>query len=57
MSLTEMERIAGFSEPPENVIIALPLRLDLFNKLLEESIRERVDIKQKIARILDEATA
>jgi hypothetical protein len=48
-----MERIGGLPDPPQTVLVAVPLSLDLFNKLYETCIGEGVDVKTKIIEILE----
>lgn len=55
MQLTEMERVAGFEEPPQTVSILVPVKLELFNKLYETCLRERSEVKEKITEILEVA--
>ncbi len=55
ITVTEIERIAGFREPPRQVTIKVPINLELFNKLYSTCIQEGVDIQRKIGEILERA--
>jgi hypothetical protein len=53
MGLTEMEIAAGFHEPPRQINMTIPIKLETFNKLYEKCVLNGLDLRTTIAEIIE----